>query len=167
MIKPHCIYSIVVPLYRSKLTISALLKRLSIQMDLIGEEYEIIMVDDGSNDNSYPSLVAMVKKYQRVQLIQLARNFGQHNALMCGFAHSNGDFIITIDDDLQNPPEEIIKLITTAKEGFDVVYGVPFSKKHHFFRNIDSFGIFIKEFLKQQFIPHLLESSTKILLPAF
>ena len=84
------------------------------------EPFELILVDDGSKDRSYQIMEKLRQKDPRVKIIQMARNFGQHPALLCGFSHAEGDFIITMDDDLQHPPEEIPKLINTIRERDDV-----------------------------------------------
>ena len=84
------------------------------------EPFELILVDDGSKDRSYQIMEELRQKDPRVKIIQMARNFGQHPALLCGFSHAEGDFIITMDDDLQHPPEEIPKLINTIRERDDV-----------------------------------------------
>ena len=81
------------------------------------------------------------KGNSNVKLIQLMRNFGQHNAILCGFNHVSGNYIITMDDDLQNPPEEIPKLIDKIHQGYDVVIGASEKKKDTFFKNIASFFI--------------------------
>ncbi len=137
---PHHIptYSIVIPVYRSRSTLIELYKRLVTVMKGINNSFEIIFVDDDSPDNSWKILTNLYKNYKDIRLIQLTRNFGQHNAIMCGIAHSKGDYIITMDDDLQNPPEDILKLINKMKQGFDIVYGEYKVKKHSSLRNIGS-----------------------------
>lgn len=131
-------YSIIIPVYRSQSTLIALYKRLVTVMKSKNNSFEIIFVDDDSPDNSWKILTNLYKNYKDVCLIQLTRNFGQHNAIMCGIAHSKGDYIITMDDDLQNPPEDILKLINKMNQGFDIVYGEYKVKKHSFLRNIGS-----------------------------
>src|SRR5262249_16937591 len=115
--------SVVIPVYRSESTLRELFRRLIAVLDVTGLQYELVCVDDGSPDNSWRVLEDLRKQHeQRVVIIQLMRNFGQHNALMCGFRHSRGDYVITMDDDLQNPPEEIPKLLAAIKENdFDLV----------------------------------------------
>ena len=131
-------YSVVIPVYNSKLTLEKLSDRLRTVFETISEDFEIIFVDDGSQDGSWQKLKEMRNKDNRIKIIQLMRNFGQHNALMCGFNFVSGDYVITMDDDLQNPPEEIPKLINKISEGYDIVYGKYISKKHSTFRNIGS-----------------------------
>lgn len=130
--------SVVIPVFNSKPTIDKLYNRLNTLLKKIRLEYEIIFVDDGSMDGSWNTLNDIYRKDPKTTVIQLNRNFGQHNALMCGFRNSKGKFIITLDDDLQNPPEEIPKLIAKIEEGYDIVYGEYITKKHSLFRNSGS-----------------------------
>jgi glycosyltransferase involved in cell wall biosynthesis len=116
-------YSIVIPVFNSEKTLPDLYKRLTEQFDRISQNYEIIYVDDCSIDGSWNVLQELKKKDNRVKIIHFIRNFGQHNATLCGFNYSQGDFLITLDDDLQHPPEEIPQLIAKINEGFFVVYG--------------------------------------------
>jgi undecaprenyl-phosphate 4-deoxy-4-formamido-L-arabinose transferase len=106
-------------------------------MHAIDGEFEIIFVDDGSADNSWDILTELKNQNpEHIVAVQLMRNYGQHNALMCGFRHTSGQYIITMDDDLQNPPEEIPKLINAIMDGgLDLVYGYAESKKHKKWRN--------------------------------
>jgi polyisoprenyl-phosphate glycosyltransferase len=133
--------SIIIPVYRSELTLNSLYQKITGVARKFKYSYEIIFVDDSSDDLSWTVLLDIQKRDRRVKIIQLTRNFGQHNALMCGFAHAYGDYIITLDDDLQNPPEEIPKIINMMKSGFDVVYGEYYEKKHNLFRNLGSWLI--------------------------
>lgn len=115
------LYSVVVPVYNSEHTLTELYTRLEkVFRETVQEPFELILVDDGSKDRSYQIMEELRQKDPRVKIIQMARNFGQHPALLCGFSHAEGDFIITMDDDLQHPPEEIPKLINTIRERDDV-----------------------------------------------
>lgn len=115
------LYSVVVPVYNSEHTLNELYNRLNkVFTETVQEPFELILVDDGSKDRSYQVMEELRAADSRVKIIQMARNFGQHPALLCGFSHAEGDFIITMDDDLQHPPEEIPKLINTIKEREDV-----------------------------------------------
>lgn len=138
MIKKNLAFSIIIPVYKSESTLLELNKRLHRVLNKIDKQFEIIFVDDASPDNSWDILCKIFHKNKRVRLIQLTRNFGQHNAIMCGFAHSRGKYVITLDDDLQNPPEEITKLVNKIREGYDLVYGEYQSKQHTAIRNIGS-----------------------------
>lgn len=132
-------YSVVIAVYNSENTLEELCERIANVFKAISGNYEIIMVDDGSKDNSWGKMEELHKEASRIKIIKLMRNFGQHNAIMCGFHFVHGEYVITIDDDLQNPPEEIPKLIDAMKKGkYDVVYGEYIKKKHSFFRNIGS-----------------------------
>jgi len=133
--------SIVIPVYNSEATLRSLHDRLTAVLGKLGYDYEILFVDDGSADDSWQVLKQMRELDDRVKIITLMRNFGQHNAIFCGLSHSTGDYIITMDDDLQNPPEEIVKLIDKIEEGYDVVYGDYISKQHNGFRNLGSTAI--------------------------
>ena len=114
------LYSVVVPVYNSEHTLTELYTRLEkVFRETVQEPFELILVDDGSKDRSYQIMEKLRQKDPRVKIIQMARNFGQHPALLCGFSHAEGDFIITMDDDLQHPPEEIPKLINTIRERDD------------------------------------------------
>jgi undecaprenyl-phosphate 4-deoxy-4-formamido-L-arabinose transferase len=107
-------------------------------LEKICDNFEIIMVEDCGTDHSWDIIVKLAKSDRRVRGIQLSRNFGQHNALLCGIRAAKGDIIVTIDDDLQNPPEEIPKLIDKLNEGYDVVYGSPLKEQHGFWRDMAS-----------------------------
>lgn len=132
--------SIVIPVYRSAQTLDDLLGRLLPVLDGTGRSYEIVFVEDGSPDGSWHVLRELRERYpDRIVAVQLMRNFGQHNALMCGFRQSRGDVVITMDDDLQNPPEEIPKLIEALhKNDWDLVYGQYGDKRHAGWRNLSS-----------------------------
>lgn len=119
--------SIVVPVYNSGTTLVELAQRVFAAMDSINRPTELILVDDGSHDNSWSTITHLKQQYgDRLKGVRLAKNFGQHNALCCGFVHATGNAIVTMDDDLQHPPEEISKMINLFDEsGADVVYGMP------------------------------------------
>ena len=112
------LYSVVVPVYNSEHTLTELYTRLEkVFRETVQEPFELILVDDGSKDCSYQIMEELRQKDPRVKIIQMARNFGQHPALLCGFSHAEGDFIITMDDDLQHQPEELPKMVRTSYEG--------------------------------------------------
>lgn len=132
--------SVVVPVYRSAETLPALLERLRDTLDSLEVGYEIILVEDGSPDNAWQVLEEMQRRNPgRIIAVQLMRNYGQHNALMCGFRRARGRFIVTLDDDLQNPPEEIPVLYhAMLRSNYDLIYGHPRDKKHSGWRNAGS-----------------------------
>ncbi len=132
--------SVVIPVYRSAGTLHALVQRLADVLGRLGKTYEVVLVDDGSPDQTWTVMEALhAADPQHVVAVQLMRNYGQHNAIMCGFRQSRGKYIITMDDDLQNPPEEIPKLVEAIERGdFDLVYGVYVSKQHGNWRNFGS-----------------------------
>ena len=143
-------YSIVVPVYNSEYTLEELYEGIRAVFKDITENYEAILVDDCSSDGSWEKMKNLREKDKRVKIIHLLRNFGQVNATMCGFNYSTGDYVITMDDDLQNPPEEIPKLIEKINDGYEVVYGEYKVKKHRKFENFLSktFQILIHRILK-------------------
>lgn len=130
--------TVVVPVYNSENSLEQFYKVLSKELKKLCNQYEIIMVDDGSGDNSYDKMKKLHSLDSRVKVIQLEGNFGQQNALMCGFHYSTGEYVVTLDDDLQHPPEEIYKLKNKIDEGYDVVYGIPIIKQHSGYRKIGS-----------------------------
>jgi undecaprenyl-phosphate 4-deoxy-4-formamido-L-arabinose transferase len=111
--------------YNSEATIPELVERLQAVLPTVAAEYEITLVNDGSRDGSWGRIVKETSKCAEVRGIDLMRNYGQHNALLAGIRSSNYEVIVTLDDDLQNPPEEIPLLVGKLAEGFDVVYGTP------------------------------------------
>lgn len=132
--------SVVIPVYNSAQYLSKLVLRLMTVLQAETQRFEIIFVDDGSLDGSWDVLSELWARFPtHVMAIQLMRNYGQHNALMCGFRQARGQYIVTMDDDLQNPPEEIPKLLSAIREsGADLVYGFSKQKKHAAWRNIGS-----------------------------
>ncbi|HUG92240.1 MAG TPA: glycosyltransferase family 2 protein [Planctomycetaceae bacterium] len=132
--------SVLVPVYRSAAILPELVRRLAAVLEQLGRRYELIFVDDGSPDGSWQVLQQLqAADPEHIIAIQLMRNFGQHNALMCGLRHSQGRYVVTIDDDLQHPPEEIPRLLETAVRGrYDLVYGAYASKRHAWGRNLGS-----------------------------
>lgn len=117
------IYSIVVPVYNEEKVVFASYQRLKAVMDGVGEEYEIIFVNDGSRDQTGPLVRELCRQDQRVKLIEFSRNFGHQLAITAGMDHAQGEAVVVIDADLQDPPEVIPEMIAKWKEGYDVVYG--------------------------------------------
>lgn len=130
--------SVVVPVFRSKDMLPMLYERLAAALAPIDPHFELIFVEDDGGDGSWEWVVELSKKDPRVKGIMLARNYGQHNALLSGIRAATGKVTVTIDDDLQNPPEEICNLLGRLTEGFDVVYGTPDKGQHGLLRNLAS-----------------------------
>jgi undecaprenyl-phosphate 4-deoxy-4-formamido-L-arabinose transferase len=120
--------SVVVPVYNAAGTLEALRSRVA--SALADHDYELVLVNDGSSDSSWDAILTVAAADPRVRGIDLARNYGQHNALLAGIRAARGATIVTIDDDLQNPPEEIPKLLAKLAEGYDVVYGSETDTQH-------------------------------------
>lgn len=130
--------SIVIPVYRSELSLVELHDRIANTLHEIAGMYEVIFVEDCGGDGSWEIIQRLSHQFKNVRGIQMSRNFGQHNALLCGIREAKGDLIITMDDDLQHPPEVLPELLKKLGEGFDVVYGYPQNERHSFIRNLAS-----------------------------
>ena len=109
--------SVVVPVYNSELTLSELVKRLQPALAALAREYELVLVNDGSRDQSWKVVQELTRAFPWVRGINLMRNYGQHNALLCGIRAARFDILVTMDDDLQHPPEEIHKLLAKLERG--------------------------------------------------
>jgi undecaprenyl-phosphate 4-deoxy-4-formamido-L-arabinose transferase len=130
--------SVIVPVFRSALLLPSLLQRLKSILDAQGRPWEVIMVDDASPDDSYAVMQQLRAGDARVRIIQLARNHGQQHATLCGLNYARGEEIVTIDDDLQNPPEDIAQLLAKLREGHAAVIGRITDKRHGWWRNVGS-----------------------------
>ncbi len=130
--------SIVIPVYRSEKILSALVKHLAAVLPRLTEKFELILVNDGSPDDSWRVIQQLTETYKWVRGFSLMRNYGQHNALLCGIRAAENEIIVTMDDDLQHPPEEISKLLEQLTGGCDVVYGTPRADNHSLWRNLTS-----------------------------
>lgn len=130
--------SVVVPVYNSEKSLPTLIQRLKPVLDDLSGEYELILINDGSHDGSWDVVHELTEQHNWVRGINLMRNYGQHNALLCGIREARFDVIATIDDDLQHSPEDIPKLIEKLKEGYDVVYGTPEKERHGLLRDLAS-----------------------------
>ncbi|MDR1946551.1 MAG: undecaprenyl-phosphate 4-deoxy-4-formamido-L-arabinose transferase [Desulfovibrio sp.] len=131
--------SLVIPAYNEEASLPELIERAGKTCRALNREYEIILVDDGSSDRT-PELIAEAAEdpEKRITGVMLNRNYGQHAAVMAGFSLAGGDLIITLDADLQNPPEEIPRLIETAERGYDIVGTVRAERKDTLFRRLAS-----------------------------
>jgi undecaprenyl-phosphate 4-deoxy-4-formamido-L-arabinose transferase len=125
--------SAVVPVFNGASTLEPLVRRLEAALE--GYELEILLVNDGSGDSSWERILELSRENPRVRGLDLARNYGQHNAVLAGVRAARNPVVVTLDDDLQNPPEEIPKLLAKLDEGADVVYGQPVQRQHGFWRN--------------------------------
>jgi glycosyltransferase involved in cell wall biosynthesis len=130
--------SVVIPVYNSEGTIAPLVAELNRELPKLCDEFEIILVNDGSRDGSWRVAQEVAAKDAAVRGINLMRNYGQHNALLAGIRAARHEIIVTMDDDLQHPPREIQKLLSRLVEGSDVVYGVPELETHNLWRNLAS-----------------------------
>lgn len=132
-------YSVVVPVFNGADKIEELFGRIAATFEARQCRYEIVIVNDGSTDNTWDVIKTAAAKNPNIVAIDLTRNFGQHPAVLCGLAHSSGDFMLTIDADLQNPPEELFKLIEPAVEKrLELIFAKFTKKQHALYRNIGS-----------------------------
>ncbi len=133
------LYSVVVPVYNSEHTLETLYTRLKRVFDEeLKEPFELLLVDDSSRDHSWEIMERLHQSDSRVKIFQMSKNFGQHPALLCGFQYVSGDFVITMDDDLQHPPEELPKMIRVMNErdDVDVILARYENRKHNLIRRI-------------------------------
>jgi len=130
--------SIVIPVYNSEGSIGKLVDVLAETLPTITQQYEVILVEDDSRDNSWQAIEAMADQYDWVHGYKLMRNYGQHNALLCGIRAAQYDVVVTMDDDLQHHPSKIPVLLAKLEDGYDVVYGSPEKEQHTLFRNLAS-----------------------------
>jgi glycosyltransferase involved in cell wall biosynthesis len=130
--------SIVIPVYNSERTIPLLMERLAPVLATLTDHFEIILVNDGSRDGSWGVIEAATAQYSYVRGVDMMRNYGQHNALLAGIRLAQHDVVVTMDDDLQHPPEAIQILLAKLAEGYDVVYGVPQRQQHGLLRDLAS-----------------------------
>ena len=130
--------SIVVPCYRSASTLPMLVARVNEVMPRVTVTYEVILVVDGGPDDTWEVARDLAKGNDRVRAIRLARNYGQHNALVAGIRAASNDVIVTMDDDLQHPPEELPKLIAALSDDLDLVYALPQDEEHGVLRSLAS-----------------------------
>ena len=130
--------SAVIPVYRAEQTLSDLYRQLSDALSELTSVFEIIFVEDGGGDGSWAIIVDLARADHRVRGIKMSRNYGQHNALLCGIRAAKHDIILTMDDDLQHPVSEIAPMLAALKPEFDVVYGAPQEEQHGFLRDLAS-----------------------------
>lgn len=139
--------SVVIPVYRGQDTLIPLLERLARVLPDVADSYEVLLVNDGSPDASWDVVEKLAAQYPWVVGIDLMKNYGQHNATLCGVRQAKYEVTVTLDDDLQHPPEAIPTLVNKLAEGYDVVYGVPKVLPHSRWRNF--FSVLIKRILSR------------------
>jgi glycosyltransferase involved in cell wall biosynthesis len=130
--------SAIVPVYNSQDSLNILVDRLDSVLQQVGRDYEIVLINDGSRDGSWDVIKQLSQRNPRVQGLSMMRNYGQHNALLAGIREARKDLVVTLDDDLQNPPEEIPRMLEQIDAGYDVVYGYPEHEQHGFWRDLAS-----------------------------
>ena len=130
--------SVVIPVYRAERCLKELYSRLRASVEKITDDFEIILVDDSSDDRSWEIISGLAVKDIRIKGIQFSRNFGQHYAITAGLDYCNGDWVVVMDCDLQDQPEEIGKLYEKAKSGYDVIFGRRMNRKDNFLKKISS-----------------------------
>jgi glycosyltransferase involved in cell wall biosynthesis len=144
--------SIVIPVYRAELIVDELVSRLCASLNSITSQYEIILVDDCGPDKSWDKIVANAANNNKIIGIRLSRNFGQHHAITAGLDKSKGNWVVVMDCDLQDQPEEIAKLYAKAKEGYDIVFARRAQRQDTFFKRFTS-QLFYKGFAYLSGIP--------------
>jgi len=130
--------SVVTPVYNGEASVGELCRRLAEVLPRISAQHEVILVNDGSRDRSWETISELCSQSPVVRGLNLMRNYGQHNALLCGIRTAKYDLVVTMDDDLQHPPEEIPRLLARLEEGFDVVYGAPKAEQNGLVRALAS-----------------------------
>lgn len=133
--------SVVSPVFNSAATIPQLVERVGAALAGREEPYELILVNDGSNDASWEVIERIAAEKSWVQGVNLMKNYGQHSALLCGVRCARFATTVTLDDDLQNPPEEIILLVERLRHPVDVVYGIPAERRHDAWRDFSSWVV--------------------------
>jgi glycosyltransferase involved in cell wall biosynthesis len=146
--------SLVVPVFNGARTLDELHRRVAVTLSAMPglRSWELILVNDGSADSSWERIVELSAEHPEVRGLDLTGNFGQHNALLAGIHAARCDVIVTLDDDLQNPPEEIPKLLDTLALELDIVYGVPISKRQPAYRRMGAtaVGTFLRTLTRNQ-----------------
>ena len=130
--------SVIVPVYNGSASLSDLVQRLEAVLPPLCSAYELILVNDASLDDSWQVIEGLTLNHGWIRGIDLARNYGQHNALLCGIREARGDIIVTMDDDLQHPPEELPRLLDRLERDTDVVYGTPLREQRGRWRIVAS-----------------------------
>ena len=134
--KPPVGCSVIVPVYNNEHTVGEVIDRTAEACEKAGITYEIVLINDGSKDGSWEVLEKKAAENEHVVAIDLLKNYGQHTAVFAGLFQTSGEYVVTIDDDLQNPPEEIPTILEKAKEGYDLVFGQFRRKRHALYRRL-------------------------------
>jgi glycosyltransferase involved in cell wall biosynthesis len=130
--------SVVVPVYAGTKALPELRERLAIAMQAIGRSHELVLVDDRGDPNAWKMISELADAHPEVRGLRLGRNFGQHAATVCGVAHAQGCWVVTMDDDLEHPPEAIDSMLQACSDDYPLVYGVFPARTHAWYRNISS-----------------------------
>ena len=154
----NCQLSVVIPVYRSQESLRELYQRLVGTLTGMGASFEILFVEDCGGDNSWSVIQELAAADERVRGIKLSKNFGQHAATICGFSYSQGEWVATLDDDLEQAPESLPDLYNLALDGYDLVYGVYTTRSHKIWRNITSS---LAKWVFSRAIPSLNDSYTR------
>lgn len=128
--------SVVSPVYKAEASIAELVSRIMEAVLPVTQDYEILLVEDGSPDDSWSAIVSQCEKYPSVKGIKLSRNFGQHYAISAGLFYATGDKVIVMDCDLQDDPKYIPQLLAKSEEGYDIVYTIKDVRKHSVWKNL-------------------------------
>ena len=145
--------SVVIPVYRAEDCLRELYRRLKLSLSLITKDYEIVLVEDCGGDRSWKIMQELAAKDRRVKILQLTRNFGQHYAITAGIDHCGGEWVVVMDCDLQDQPEEIQKLYDKAQEGFEVVLAHRVDRQDAFLKRTTS-RLFYKVFESLSGLPY-------------
>lgn len=130
--------SVIVPVYNGSNSLPLLVDEVGQVLSDTADEYELVLVNDGSPDNSWDAISELAQAHSWVRGVNLMRNYGQHNATLCGIREARYEIIVIMDDDLQNPPQEIPKLLEKLAEGYDVVYGVAHKRQQVWWKSLAS-----------------------------
>ena len=133
---PHL--SVVIPVYKARDCLAELYRRLVLTLEPITPDFELVLVEDGGGDGSWEEIVTLAGRDPRVKGIKLSRNFGQHYAITAGLDHASGDWVVVMDCDLQDQPEEIGKLYRKAQEGYDLVFARRQERNDSIYRKLSS-----------------------------
>ena len=154
--------SVVTPIYGCVSCLEKLYKRLTETLSSITNDFEIIMINDASPDDAWTTVKFLAEQDSRVKGINLSRNFGQHRAITAGLDFAQGDWVVVMDCDLQDQPEEIVKLYNKAREGYDIVFGKRHQRRDSFIKRIGS-NFFIKSMIILQKVKLIIPSQILVL----